>query len=167
MKTCSKCDVEKAFGEFHKSNSTKDGFHIWCKSCRKAYQGINASRKAEYDKRYRETITEDRHEKRRARMREYQKEYTKLNPDKNAAHVSKRRAQEIRATPKWADQEAILAFYKQAADLTKSTGEKYEVDHIVPLRSKLVCGLHCEQNMAVLKKIDNVSKGNRHWPNMP
>lgn len=38
-----------------------------------------------------------------------------------------------------------------------------ELRHTV---SKKVCGLHCEANLRALPAVDNISKGNRHWPDM-
>ena len=43
----------------------------------------------------------------------------------------------------------------------------FEVDHVVPIRSKIVCGLNVPANMQLLHKSLNSSKGNRHWPDMP
>jgi len=42
----------------------------------------------------------------------------------------------------------------------------YEVDHIYPLQSKWMCGLHCEANLQILTESQNASKGNRWWPGM-
>lgn len=71
------------------------------------------------------------------------------------------------ATPAWANHDAIRAIYDAAFALEQATGEKYHVDHVVPLNSKLVCGLHAESNLAVLPWLENVKKNNRHWPDMP
>ena len=44
-----------------------------------------------------------------------------------------------------------------AAELKKTTGQRWEVDHIVPIKSKLVCGLHCASNLrrAVPNRLNN------------
>lgn len=42
-----------------------------------------------------------------------------------------------------------------------------EVDHIVPIKSDIVCGLHCIDNFQLMTREDNARKGNRFWPDMP
>ena len=44
--------------------------------------------------------------------------------------------------------------------------DRWEVDHIVPLQSPIVCGLHVEHNLQVIPASKNRSKHNRHWPDM-
>ena len=34
MKTCTKCQEEKPFSEFHKNRTRKDGHHAWCNVCK-------------------------------------------------------------------------------------------------------------------------------------
>jgi hypothetical protein len=75
--------------------------------------------------------------------------------------ASRRRATKLKATPKWADMDKIKQIYIKASTCG------HHVDHIVPLRSKFVCGLHCEANLQILEPSINMSKGNRWWPDMP
>lgn len=85
----------------------------------------------------------------------------------NAARVNRRNASKRNATPKWANQELIAKLYAEAAVMTAKTGVTFHVDHIVPMQSKIVCGLHCESNLRVIPGKDNQSKGNRYWPDCP
>ena len=77
---------------------------------------------------------------------------------------AKRRSQVKLATPKWADVQKMLDIYSESVELTKSTGVKHEVDHIIPLTSDIVCGLHCEHNLRVITKTENNNKSNKHQP---
>ena len=70
---------------------------------------------------------------------------------------SARRAAQIQATPSWG-QEGIADVYQEAEY------QQTHVDHTVPLRSKLVCGLHVWDNLQLLTAQDNVRKGNKFDP---
>jgi len=87
--------------------------------------------------------------------------WRKENPDKVCAQASYKRATKLRATPAWANKQKIEEFYYTANMLGMHTGEAYHVDHIVPLKSKLVCGLHWEGNLQILTAKENMAKGNR------
>ena len=90
--------------------------------------------------------------------------YKKRYPAKGNALTAKYRAQQLQATPGWANQGYIEDVYRKAAIFTKRDGKPWHVDHIVPLQSKLVCGLHCEDNLQAIRGPENVAKGNRYWP---
>lgn len=81
--------------------------------------------------------------------RQYALAWAQAHPEKSSRHALKQQ------TPPWASPEKIRAWYKlaKAADLT--------VDHVIPLKGKLVSGLHVESNMQLLTKSKNASKGNR------
>lgn len=81
-----------------------------------------------------------------------------------AAYTARYNAAKLQATPRWADMEQIAAFYLEAARLTAETGVPHEVDHKVPLRHPLVCGLHVPNNLQVVPMTVNRSKSNRFIP---
>lgn len=93
----------------------------------------------------------------------YRKRYRDNNPHKVSADSCKRRAQRINATPAWADVAAMETLYKKRDELNKLWGVEFEVDHIVPLRSKRVCGLHCEANLQLIERSLNRRKSNSWW----
>jgi hypothetical protein len=53
-------------------------------------------------------------------------------------------------------------FYKIAKMEQQRIGKPVHVDHIYPLNSDWVCGLHCEQNMQLLIAADNIAKSNHY-----
>lgn len=63
--------------------------------------------------------------------------------------------------PAWADTGAIAAFYQMARRATRCVGIRFEVDHVIPVRGRSVSGLHVPENLRVLPKYANASKGNR------
>lgn len=101
------------------------------------------------------------------KYREHVRRWAKNNPDKEAANRAKRRAARRNATVPWADYRAIQRFYAVAKTLSEAFGVPYEVDHIVPLRGGIVCGLHWQGNLQIIPANDNRKKGNRVWPDMP
>ena len=93
--------------------------------------------------------------------------WRKANSSRVNAWTSARYARKLKATPGWADKRGIEMWYTGAKIMTQLVGKPYHVDHVVPLKSKLVCGLHVPANMQILPGADNSAKGNRYWPDMP
>ncbi len=96
------------------------------------------------------------------RKRENNRRHSSRNPAKRNAITARYHAAKINATPKWADFRAIEQFYKLAVSITSETGVPHEVDHVVPLQSKIVCGLHWEGNLQVITASENRRKS-RIW----
>lgn len=88
-------------------------------------------------------------------------QYARDNRVKLNAKWRRREAQKLKAVPLWADKKEILFFYELAQACTLATGVAHEVDHIVPLVSSVVCGLHCQANLQVLTKAENAAKRNK------
>lgn len=125
----------------------------------KRYHALNISKYMELNREWRKKNPE--------KSAAFSKNWRQRNPALVAASTARRRSAKFRATPLWASKESIDAFYVTASALGMHTGDWYHVDHIVPLRARLVCGLHCEDNLQLLLGTDNLRKSNRHWPNMP
>lgn len=172
MKTCTKCGLTKDFSCFRRRGPS--GYKPDCKDCARLYNIANREKQLAQMKAYRESHKEEMlpakrawKERNREYVREANREYQRLNKDKTNAKGAKYRAVKRRAVPAWADASKIEEFYFAADFLGMVTGEWHHVDHIVPLQSKVVCGLHWEGNLQVLPGFDNRSKGNRVWPDMP
>lgn len=86
------------------------------------------------------------------------------NPQKNAAQTMRRQAAKIMRTPRWLtpeDWSSIKSKYSEARSMTLVSGVAHQVDHIVPLRGKSVCGLHVPWNLRVIPARENAKKSNR------
>lgn len=110
------------------------------------------TRKAEG--RVKNNYTDDNKETIKARSKQWKKD----NQGRVNAQLAKRRADIIQATPAWAEINEIIHIYNEARILTETTGIDHEVDHIVPLNSQLVCGLHCLANLQILTAEENNRK---------
>ena len=189
-KVCSQCSVLKSLTGFNKKKAARDGYRAQCRTCQskvnKRYTDshkqeikewhannylrnkdkINARNKAYYHSDL------EREYKRGKKYREANKEsvaanirnWAIANPDRRRASTAKRRTTKLNATPRWLteiDHLAIKDKYKYSILLEQETGIKHHIDHIIPLKGKLVCGLHVPDNLRILKESDNLYKGNK------
>lgn len=88
------------------------------------------------------------------------KGYRERNRSKYNAMRARQRAEKRQAKPNWFDKEEVDYIYQLAKD------KNLEVDHIVPLKHEMVCGLHVQDNLRCIPATLNRHKGNRYWSDM-
>lgn len=104
------------------------------------------------------------------RDREKRSQYIKNRSDLFAFYASSRNKMRRMATPAWISDKQkaeIASLYRKSKEMSAATGIPHNVDHIVPITSDIVCGLHVPWNMRVITRRENISKLNRYWPDMP
>jgi hypothetical protein len=180
-KRCSKCQCERdRKTAFAPDKRSPDGRVTICRECSKAarravYEATGGSKDKARNRRWRAKNLE----RVRALGRAGNVRWRSANPEAVKAHAAKdrkkhrakltakqneREALKIRATVAWADKAAINALYVQAREMTEILGFPCHVDHIVPLRSPHVCGLHVETNLRILAGSMNIKKKNQFDP---
>ena len=180
MKKCEKCKEIKEIVEFHHCSARNDGLQGYCKKCLTEYskKWIKDHPNIHSERWKKRKKTERYMEQRRKASEKYRKEnkektnaavasWLSRNLGKHSERQGLRRANKMMATPSWANRFFIKEIYDLAQRRTKCTGIEWHVDHIVPLKSNLVCGLHVEHNLRVIPGIENQKKQNRYWPDMP
>mgnify|MGYP003140093983 CR=1 FL=1 len=173
---CELGNVEQPYSEFYVSKKMSDGYTNVCRTCEKLrsrenYRENRADR-LEQGKAYGKN---NRHVTRKASKKYYYKnqkqsiqrrlDWNKLNPDRAASNAAAYRARKRQATPTKMPEsmrEEINMIYSHARDCQITSGERYQVDHIVPLFNENICGLHVPCNLQVLPADLNASKGNRY-----
>jgi 5-methylcytosine-specific restriction endonuclease McrA len=95
---------------------------------------------------------------------QYKRDWKERNIVWVRADTKARRRKHRKATPPWLTRKQkseIRQIYQIAITMTNTTGEQYVVDHIVPLRSPDVCGLHAPWNLRVITQKENLKKSNK------
>lgn len=149
QKKCTKCsEIMDSETNFSKDKHTADGYKSECKTCvhvRTSTDDFKAAQAERNRVRYLQDLD---------RNREIRRNHYYENKDMYKVNCANRRAAKLNATPKWADMDKIKEIYLNCP-------EGYEVDHIYPLQSDLVCGLHIPINLQYLTMSENRSKGNK------
>lgn len=156
MKTCPKCGVEKSLSLFNKNRNRKDGVSCYCKECVQA----NSKQHYELNKEKRLAQTQSYYRINKDTYTSYKQSWRNANRAKDRYASSKRRAAEKAAIPPWFESEKVAIVFEKAKAFCMQT------DHIVPLVSDKVCGLHCWANLQLLDAPLNQAKSNREWPDM-
>lgn len=168
-KLCRICKDEKPLFDFYKSAKGKYGHGTTCKLCDTAYQKTRKEQKSvsnkkwlqsEKGKSYKEGLRKKTKEKRLDHWNNLTKNCDLESWKKGYV---KRNLARILATPSWVDAEhkaKISNIYAITQMFQESTGMIYHVDHIVPLISNVVCGLHVWWNLQPLPEKTNAIKNN-------
>jgi|LakMenEpi03Aug12_release.lakeMendotaPanAssembly.Ray.scaffolds.fasta_scaffold00571_56 hypothetical protein len=169
--TCSACAAADT-KQWKKDNPEKNKAH------RKAWHKKNPDKQRARTNKYHAAHPEKRKvvgeryranhpEKVRETRRRVVAAWTKANPEKVKANAARHRAGKIKATPTWANKFFMEEAYALALLRSATLGFDWHVDHIVPLNSKIVCGLHVEHNLQVIPALHNLTKSNLIWPDQP
>ena len=145
MTSCLHCGKETGFGLKTKKNTRKK----YCSDlCRKAYWRLtNPEKQKASEDLWKQTNPEKR--------KQSSNTYRKKNLPYYASMRSSYRYRIKQATPKWANMGDILAVYEEARYF------QLEVDHIIPIKHPLVCGLHVWENLQLLTRSENAKKSNK------
>lgn len=92
--------------------------------------------------------------RRKDKIAAYERRRVRENRAKYRAIRATNKAQRAQRTPKWADMDAISFFYECCP-------AGCQVDHIIPLRGKVISGLHVAENLQWLTAKQNAEKSNR------
>ena len=134
LRHCSDCKNLLSFDKFDISRvGDSTGRHHYCKECRKELNAIL----------YKKDSVQESHKK---------------SQIKNKAKIRERntryKIERTQRVPKWVETKEIREFYRNCP-------KGYHVDHIIPLRGRLVSGLHVLENLQYLTAEENMRKGNR------
>lgn len=158
MKCCTRCNQILPPELFAKNKRRPDGLASWCKACQKSYMDVY----------YAEN---------RGKFVERMSEWKRDNPDRVKAHtathyrskksyyhekVHERRSLQRKSNQTDADAQFTRLLYQYAESWNSFVPERFRlhVDHIVPLKHELVCGLHTANNLQLLLAQENWSKNN-------
>jgi hypothetical protein len=177
-KKCTKCSQWLDVINFSKSTRRSGGIDRICKICTAQHYQQNSEHIKARTKQYRldnpektKESAQRYYEKNRDLYIERAKSWSDINPEKRKeisrkyrkanqfaknASTAHYRAMKIQATPPWLSDQHL----NEIKQIYKDCPKGYHVDHIIPLRSDLACGLHVPWNLQIIKAEDNMSKGN-------
>jgi hypothetical protein len=187
-KRCPRCLGFFPLTQFGINKSARDGLSYYCMSCQRGARLMSDAKLEKEDpghkarlqralrlKKPGSTYTESRkayvranREKHRAWVAastaKFKAEFPEEYATNNGEKVQRRAAAKIQRTPAWSSPESCRVVYRLRESIQKTTRVRHAVDHSVPLRGRLVSGLHVAENLIVITHEENGIKGNRFDP---
>lgn len=152
-RACKKCGETKDLDLFKPNKRCLLGREHTCKQCflsfQKNWAKENPQKISASFKRYLETNL-DKH-------KQVCKTWRDKNKELRRGYTADYKALKRRACPVWANKTEIKLFYMKCP-------QDHHVDHIIPLKGKIVCGLHVTANLQYLPAKMNLQKGNTYDP---
>lgn len=149
----------------------RDAWRVRCKTYRDANRDrLNAYAMSRYyeNKEAKNAASRAYYQRKREELIAYQLKYRAENPERiaeyrrerypeirdRAIHNAKLRKRELTHRMFPHEKEALVEFYRNCPD-------GHHVDHVVPLKHPLVCGLHVLANLQYLPATENLKKRNK------
>jgi len=141
FKICNKCKIEypATLEYFAPVKKNKDGLYSYCRNC---HREKNAN-----------WYLKNREIKLAKNMK-----YKKDNPKKLKGYSVIHTKRIKQATPK------DIEIQRQIKEIYWNCPKGLTIDHVIPLKNNLVCGLHVPQNLNYLSGSENYSKNNNFKP---
>lgn len=166
---CGRCKETQKLSPANISRLTGERlYRTWCLSCEKKrkdeWRSLNKEKHNERSKQWvkanagkRKVTSKNWLDNNRETMLEAKREWRKNNLERSRSYVNARRRALKDATPKCLNEFDHLWIQEiyHLAQLCKLT-----VDHVIPLRHNMVCGLHVPWNLQLLDAKANYSKSN-------
>lgn len=164
---CKDCNEEKPL-----KPRGNNRYYSWCVDCQKVrnkayYQAnkdkcyANGKRWVDKNREKHNATCRNSYVKNKDRHRKNVYDWRVRNEEKQKAYTNFRRRRQRSATPPWANLLQIKQMYMFAQHISKKTGIKHHVDHVIPLNGEFVSGLHVIENLAVVPALDNIRKSNQ------
>ena len=173
MKTCTKCLVSKELeANFSKSKTHAGGYSTWCKACHKQrmtetqtkyYERALSWKKENIDLMRAYAASYRDRDGVREKAAERSRIWRKLNPGKLSALSAQNEEARKQAMPEWANRHLINFIYTTRRYIQMETSERWQVDHVIPIKGKTVCGLHVHNNLQIVTADYNRKKSNKFF----